>query len=86
MGSFELSLFINRPPQDLFEFTTNPDNDHLWQKDLLSSEWTSPEPFGSGSSKQVISKAMGRQSNVRVEFTTWVPPERYGVTFNIGPF
>ena len=48
MHTFEFSVFIDRRLLEVFDFATNPDNDQLWQTNLLSSEWITPELHGAG--------------------------------------
>ena len=85
MANFKMTQFIDRPPQEVFEFLTNPDNDHLWQQGLISSEWISPEPAGVGSTKRVVNRFMGKKMDGTVEFTAWDPPNSYAFKFD-GPF
>ena len=85
MANFEMTQFIDRPPQEVFDYLTNPDNDLLWQKGLISSEWISPDPAGVGSTKRVVNRFLGMKINVTVEYTAWDPPNRYAFKFD-GPF
>jgi carbon monoxide dehydrogenase subunit G len=86
MGTFEFSVFINRPPQDVFDFITNIDNDLQWQKNLLSSEWTTPDPAGVGSTKRVVTRVLGRKIEAAVEYTVWDPPNMYTFKSDDSPF
>ena len=86
MGTFEFSIFINRLPQEVFDYISNPENDLLWQPNLISSEWTTPEPAGAGSTKHVITRVMGRKVEVNVKYTDWDPPKMYRFTSADGPF
>ena len=86
MHAFEVTVFIKLPQQEIFAFTSNPDNDRLWIKDLVSSEWISPDPVGVGSAKRAVSKFLGRNTSVTVEYTIWDPPNMYRVNFDFGPF
>lgn len=85
MHTFAVSVFIKRSPQDIFAFAANPDNDHLWLKDNVSSAWITPGPVGVGSAKRVVSKFLGRHTTVTVTYTMWEPPKMYAVRFNLGP-
>jgi carbon monoxide dehydrogenase subunit G len=86
MGMFEISVFIDRPPQEVFDFIANPDNELLWQKNLLSSEWISPDPVGIGSTKRVVTKVFGRKLEATAEYTVWDPPNMYSFKVDDGPF
>ena len=56
MYTFEKSIFINRPPQEIFDFITNPANDAQWRSSSLSAEWTSEGPVGLGSTQRSVDK------------------------------
>jgi hypothetical protein len=86
MPSFEISLFIDQPPQEIFDFMTNPDNDHLWQETLVSSEWVTPEPAGAGSIKKVVVRFLGRNIEATSEYIIWDPPDSYRFKSDDGPF
>ena len=86
MGTFEFSIFINRPPQEVFDYISNPENDLLWQPNLISSEWTTAEPAGVGSTKHVVTRVFGRKVEVNVEYTDWDPPNMYRFKSDDGPF
>ena len=86
MRTLEFSVFIDRPQQQVFDFMTNLDNDHLWQNGLISSEWSTPEPAGVGSIKQVVTRFMGREMQATVEYTAWERPNGYAFKGGAGPF
>lgn len=86
MRTLELSLFINRPPGVVFDFMAVPHNDLLWQENLISSEWVTPEPAGVGSIKRVVSRFMGREMEATAEYTVWDRPHLYGFKSAAGPF
>lgn len=41
MGEFALSVFINRSPQDVFDFLSDPANLSKWNASYKSAEWAS---------------------------------------------
>jgi len=86
MRRFAFSVFIERRPQEVFDFAANPDNDHLWQENLISSEWITPEPAGVGSVKRVVSRLLGRKVGTDVAYTEWQRPHGYGIEGGSGPF
>lgn len=77
MRTFEFSVFIDRPPQEVFDFMTNPDNAPQWQEGLISSEWITPEPAGVGSRKRGVTRFMGREIGAEEEYTEWDRPRGY---------
>ena len=86
MRTFEFSLFIDRPPHEVFDFAVDPGNDYLWQGNLVSSEWITPEPAGAGSIKRGVTRFMGREMGAEVEYTAWDRPHGYAIKGTAGPF
>jgi carbon monoxide dehydrogenase subunit G len=70
MIDVEKTKFINRPQQEVFDFASNPANLPKWQSQITSTEMTSPEPYGVGSTQRSVAKFMGRDivSNTEVTF------------------
>ena len=85
MFEFENSLFINRPPQEVFDFLTNPGNDPQWRSSAVSGEWTSQDPIGVGSTFNTIDKFLGRKIESTNEITIWDPPNQFGFKTVGGP-
>ena len=86
MANFDMTLFIDRPPQEVFDYITNPDNDKMWQETVISSEWITPEPAGVGSKKQVELRFLGRNMTGTAEYTAWDPPGMYQFMSDDSPF
>jgi hypothetical protein len=78
MGKFTLSVFINRPLQDVFDFLSEPANLSKWNSNFVSAEWTSSDPPGLGSTYKVLAKISGGKNEGLFEITQWDPPQRYG--------
>jgi len=85
MIKFENSTFINRSPQDVFDFVNNPANDAKWQTGVELSEWTSAGPPGVGSTLKSVINFMGRKIESTIEVTIWDPPHRSGLKVLSGP-
>ena len=66
MYTFEKSIFTNRPPQEVFDFVTNPADHAQWQSGTEAAEWTSDGPPGVGSTFEVVAKFMGRKIETEV--------------------
>jgi uncharacterized protein YndB with AHSA1/START domain len=78
MGKFTLSLFINRSPQDVFDFLTDPANLSKWNSVMESAEWTSSGVPGVGSTYKVVAKMPWGKKEGLAEIIQWDPPNRYG--------
>ena len=77
MYTFEKSIFINRPQQEVFEFVTNPANSTKWESTMESAEWTSDGPPGVGSTIKVVIKMMWLKIDTELEITDWDPFNMY---------
>lgn len=78
MYSFEKSIFINLPQQEVFDYVTDPANDKKWRKSSISAEWTSEGTVGVGSTQHAVDKFMGRNLESDSEVTVWDPPNEFG--------
>ncbi len=85
MFEFEKTIFINRSPEEVFEFLTNPANDPKWRNSSISGEWTSDGPIGVGSTQHSVDKMLGREIESTSEVTVWDPPNKFGLKTVGGP-
>ncbi len=61
MFKTQISVTINRPQQDVFDYVSDPANDAHWQGSTESSEWASQGPPGVGSTQDSVIKFLGRK-------------------------
>jgi ligand-binding SRPBCC domain-containing protein len=85
MITFEKTIFINRPQQEVFDFMSNLENDAQWRS-LESVKRTSGGPIGAGSTWRETSKFMGREIEFEVEFISYDPPHQFVAKTTSGPF
>ena len=85
MATFTVTTFINRAPQEVFDFTTNPANFAQWQTGTKSAKWDSEGPVGVGSILHSVGKLMGREMKMDLEITQWDPPNVWGIKGGSGP-
>jgi carbon monoxide dehydrogenase subunit G len=85
MATFTVSVFINRSPQDVFDFMTNPANFAQWQSGTKSAKWASEGPVGVGSKFNSVGEMMGRETKMDLEITQWDPPQVWGIKGASGP-
>jgi len=78
MYTFERIIIVNLPPQEVFDFVTDPAKVKLWRKSSVSAEWTSEGPVGVGSTQHSVGKFLGRNLESDSEITVWNPPSEYG--------
>jgi hypothetical protein len=70
-------VIISRPPDQVFDFISDPGNDAEWCKGSKFAEWTSEGAIGVGSTMRSVDRAMGRDVEVHSEITAWDPPRIY---------
>jgi carbon monoxide dehydrogenase subunit G len=85
MATFDTSIFINRPPQEVWDYFTNPANDNQWGT-AEHAEWTSEGLPGVGSTIRSVGKLLGRDVESSIEITVWDPPKEYAYKSTSGPF
>ena len=86
MGTFKVSVFINRSQQDVFDFLSNPAIKPKWMPMLQSAAWTSSGEPGAGSTVMAMMKMGGKETEMRLEITQWDVPNRYGYKMLTVPF
>ena len=80
------SIFINRPPQDVFNAITDPTKLSIWQSMTEAAEWSSNGDLGVGSTMRVVARFLGRKIESEIEVTAWEPPHRVDFKFVNGPY
>jgi carbon monoxide dehydrogenase subunit G len=85
MYKYESSVFIKRPPQEVFDYVSNPANDVKWRGGTQSAEWTSDGPPGVGSTIKVVTSMLGRKIEATAEVSAWNPPGLFTIKAVGGP-
>lgn len=85
MATFEKSIIINRPQQDVFDFVSNPANDSQWQSTTDSGKWTSEDSIGVGATQRSVGRFLGRKLETTSEVTAWDAPNHYAIKSVGGP-
>lgn len=78
MQKFTVSVFINRSPQGVFDFLSDPAIKHKWMPMMQSAMWTSSGEPDVGSTVRAITKMVGKETEMQIEITQWDVPNRYG--------
>jgi carbon monoxide dehydrogenase subunit G len=79
MVTFEKSVFINRPQQEVFDFVMDLNNDAKWQSSIEAVEQISAETNGVGSTWRYKVKFLGREIEADTEVTSFDPPNQASV-------
>jgi uncharacterized protein YndB with AHSA1/START domain len=80
------SIYINRPPQDVFNAITDPSALALWQSMTEKAEWSSNGDIGVGSTMRVVARFLGRKIESDIEIKAWEPPHKVDYKFVNGPY
>ena len=86
MYEFEGSIYIERPPQEVFDVISDPAKQSLWQSSLESAEWTSNDSVGVGSTMKVVAKFLGRKIETDLQLTAYDPPRKFSLKGLNGPY
>ena len=72
-----MDIHIDRPPQEVFDFMSDPANLPRWNSVIQSAEWTTRGEPGVGSTARLRARVLGSRKEVLWEFVAWDPPRRY---------
>ncbi len=84
MPSAQRTIVIDRPPDDVFAFFANPENDRSWRPHV--KEISAGAPVAAGSVvHQVVEGPGGRGILADLQVTAFEPPKRYAFQVVAGP-
>jgi uncharacterized protein YndB with AHSA1/START domain len=79
----EHSIVVERPPAEVFAYTTDPSVLHEWQSTALEGRFDGPPGVGVRGSE--VRKFLGRRMESGVEITAYEPDRRFGLKVVSGP-
>ncbi|MGH2395015.1 MAG: SRPBCC family protein [Candidatus Limnocylindria bacterium] len=85
MATFENTVTIRRPVQDVFAFLADFENIPRWNYAILETRKVSPGPVGVGTTYRQI-RSVPRRSEEGFEVTAFEPAGRLEIHGDIGPF
>jgi len=85
MTTFQNTVTIRRPVQDVFAFLADFQNIPTWNYAILQTRKTSPGPVGVGTTYRQI-RSIPRRSEEGFEVTAFEPTSRLEIHGDIGPF
>lgn len=85
MTKFEISVVINRSIEEVFKFTTNPENDAKWQSGILESGFVGEGPAGVGAQTREVRKFLGRRMESTAVVTEYEPNVKVAMKSTSGP-
>jgi uncharacterized membrane protein len=71
-----VSIDVDRPPEDVFGYLEDAENNPHWIPNMRSCRWTTPAPVGVGSRYEQTSAFLGRLIRTSFEVTEHEPGHR----------
>ena len=86
MTRVEINIKINRPPQDVFAYISNFENNPKWQSGMKSARFTSEGPLRVGSTYAQEASFLGRRIETHFEVTEYEAGKRVRIASTSGSF
>jgi carbon monoxide dehydrogenase subunit G len=85
MATFENTVMIARPIEDVFAFLSDLENIPKWNYAIVETRKISEGPVGVGTTYHQV-RSVPSQSEERLEITTYDPPRQLEIQGQLGPF
>jgi len=85
MIKVEVSIVIQKPVGEVFDYTNDPAKNKAWQEGLVESKITSSGPVGVGTQITDVRKFLGRDMDSKLEVTAYEPNKRVSLKTISGP-
>ncbi len=72
----QIDIDIERPADEVFAYLSDFSHNPEWQQGMVSAEWTSPAPYGVGSTYRQLARFLGRRVMSTFQVVEWDPPHR----------
>ncbi|MEO6222530.1 MAG: SRPBCC family protein [Vicinamibacterales bacterium] len=79
-------IIVQRPRNDVAEYSSNPDNVPAWYVNIKTVEWKTPRPVKVGSQIAFVAHFLGRRMAYTYEVVELAPGERLVMRTAQGPF
>ncbi len=73
LESFEMSVAIDRPLGEVFDFLSDLQNDPRWRREWVDAKRTSNGPIGVGTTTSLFAKVLGRRTEAVYQVTEYDP-------------
>jgi uncharacterized protein YndB with AHSA1/START domain len=85
VATFENTVMIARPIEDVFAFLSDLENIPKWNYAIVETRKISEGPVGVGTTYHQV-RSVPRRSEERLEITTYNPPRQLQIRGQLGPF
>ena len=85
MPTFENTVMIARPIEDVFAFLSDLENVPKWNYAIVETRKVSAGPVGVGTVYHQV-RSVPSRSEERLEITTYTPPRQLAIQGQLGPF
>jgi uncharacterized membrane protein len=86
MVKVDVNITIDRPPDEVFAYIANFENNPRWQKGMQSCKFTSDGPLGVGSTYEQVAKFMGKEILTTFEVINYQPGKMIEIKSVISTF
>ncbi len=73
MESFQMTIEIDRPHDEVFAFLCDLENDPRWRREWVDARRTSEGPIGVGTTTSLFATILGRRTEAVYEVTAYDP-------------
>ena len=74
VASGRVTAHIERPPEEVFEYIGDAENNPTWRSAVVETRWLDPGPTEPGRRGEQTSRLLGRRYTVTAEVVDWEPP------------
>ena len=85
MATFENTVMISRPIEEVFAFLSDFENVPIWNYTIIETHKVSEGPVGVGTIYQQV-RSVPSRSKERFEVTAYNPPRQLEIRGQLGPF
>lgn len=80
------SVDVAAPPEDVFDYLSNVENNPEWQSGMVSARWTSEGPIAVGSTYDQVARFLWRRIESTFEVEAFEPGRMITATTTAGSF
>ena len=85
MARADASVVVERPPEEVFTYLSDPDTFPEWQASALEARQESPGAMTAGTRIREVRKFLGRRMDMVVEVTAYEPGTQFSLKVASGP-